>query len=252
MPRSFYSYRVLACTSFWMRIRRRRSLRGVWTLAFGSSRSTLIRRGGLKDLVLRSEGPGQLRGWQWGVFHLRDHKDVPLVTLQFRHRGIRCQSCARSVIEYIGDPAGWQPELAIGATNLVTSARTTWARELLKNPEFTCLFQDSRRRIESSDRYYPYTWFEALVLFDLGATHSFISIVFVRLSRLVVRTLEPGLAVTTPVGKIMVCKRAVCECLVIIYGRVLPTNLVVLPMFSYDVILRMDWLMRHSAVIDCA
>ena len=37
-----------------------------------------------------------------------------------------------------------------------------------------------------------------------------------------------------------------------ICGRVLLANLVVFPMFSYDVILGMDWLTRHSAVIDCA
>jgi hypothetical protein len=97
----------------------------------------------------------------------------------------------------------------------------------------------------------PILGFEASVLFDSGATHSFVSIVFVRLSRLIVRTLEPSLAVTTPVGKIVVCKRVVCECLVSICGRVLPTNLVVLPMFSYDVILRMDWLTRHLTIIDC-
>jgi hypothetical protein len=97
----------------------------------------------------------------------------------------------------------------------------------------------------------PILGFEASVLFDLGATHSFVSIVFVRFSRLVVRTLEPGLAVTTPAGKTVVCKRVVCECRVSICGRVLPANLVVLPMFSYDVILRMDWLTKHSAIIDC-
>jgi hypothetical protein len=94
--------------------------------------------------------------------------------------------------------------------------------------------------------------FEASVLFDLGATHSFISIVFVRLSRLVVRTLEPILAITTLVGKTVACKHVVCECPVSICGRALPSNLVVLSMFSYDVILEMDWLMRHSVVIDCA
>ena len=98
----------------------------------------------------------------------------------------------------------------------------------------------------------PILGFEALVLFDLGATHSFISIVFVRLYRLAVRTLEPGLAVTTPVGKMVVYKRAVCECPISIYGRVLPANLVVLPMFSDDVILGMDWLTKYSVVIDCA
>jgi hypothetical protein len=98
----------------------------------------------------------------------------------------------------------------------------------------------------------PILGFKASVLFDSGATHSFISIVFVRLSRLVVRTLELGLAVTTPVGKTVVCKCVVCECPIGICGRVLPGNLVVLPMFSYNVILRMDRLTRHSAVIDCA
>jgi hypothetical protein len=97
----------------------------------------------------------------------------------------------------------------------------------------------------------PILGFEASVLFDSGAIHSFVSMVFVRLSRLLVRTLEPGLAVTTPVGKIMVCKRVVYECPISICGRVLPANLVVLPMFSYDVILGMDWLTRHSAIIDC-
>ena len=55
----------------------------------------------------------------------------------------------------------------------------------------------------------PILGFEASILFDLGATHSFVSIVFVRLSRLVMRTLELDLAVTTPIGKMVVCKPAV-------------------------------------------
>ena len=98
----------------------------------------------------------------------------------------------------------------------------------------------------------PILGFEALVLFDLGATHSFISIVFVRLFRLAVRSLEPGLTVTTPVGKTVICGHAVCKCLVSICRRVLPSNLVVLPMFSYDVIVMMDWLVRHLTIINCA
>jgi hypothetical protein len=97
----------------------------------------------------------------------------------------------------------------------------------------------------------PILGFEASVLFDSGATHSFVSLVLVRLSRLVVKILEPSLAVTTPVGKTVVCKHVVCKCLVSICRRVLPTNLIVLPMFSYDVILGMDWLTKHSAIIDC-
>jgi hypothetical protein len=50
----------------------------------------------------------------------------------------------------------------------------------------------------------------------------------------------------------MVYKRVVYECPVRICGRVLLANLVVLPIFSYNVILGMDWLMRHSEVINYA
>jgi hypothetical protein len=74
--------------------------------------STWIRRG-LKELVLRSEEPGQPRGWRWGVFHPRGHKDVPLVTLQLHRRRIKRWSYARSVTVYTGGPVGWQPGLVI-------------------------------------------------------------------------------------------------------------------------------------------
>jgi hypothetical protein len=74
---------------------------------------------------------------------------------------------------------------------------------------------------------------------------------FVRLSRLVVQNLELGLAITTPVGKIVICKRVIYEYLVSICGSVFPKNLVLLPMFSYNVILGMDWSARHSKIIDC-
>jgi hypothetical protein len=73
---------------------------------------------------------------------------------------------------------------------------------------------------------------------------------FVRLSRLVIQTLEPSLAVTTLVWKAMVCKHVVCGCPISICGRVLPANLVVLPMISYDIILGMDWLVKHLVIID--
>ena len=111
--------------------------------------STHIRRGGLKELVLQSKELGQLREWQWGVFHPKGHKDIPLVTLQFRHRGIRCRSCARSEPVYTRDLAGWKLGLAIGVANSGTSIRIAWARELLRNLwrqlGFTSLFQESQK-----------------------------------------------------------------------------------------------------------
>jgi hypothetical protein len=164
--------------------------------------STQIRKGGLKELVLRLEEPGQLREWRWGVFHLRGHKDVPLVTLQFCCRRIRRRSYARSVTVYTGDPAGWQPGLAIDVASLVTSARIAWAKGVAQKPlaparVYALVPGEPEGGSEVVTGTAPILGFEASVLFDSGATHSFVSIVFVRLSRLVVRTLEPGLAVTT-------------------------------------------------------
>jgi hypothetical protein len=68
----------------------------------------------------------------------------------------------------------------------------------------------------------PILGFEALVLFDSGATHYFVSIMFVRLSRLVVQTLGPSLALTTPARKTVVYKCVVCECPISICRSVLP------------------------------
>ena len=73
---------------------------------------------------------------------------------------------------------------------------------------------------------------------------------FVRLSRLVVRTLEPGLAVTTPVGKTMVCKRVVYGCPISFCGRVLLANLVVFPRISYDVIIGWRSIWKLSTALE--
>ena len=137
------------------------------------------------------------------------------------------------------DPAGWQPGLAIDVASSGTSARIAGKGVAQKPLAPARVYALVPGESEGGSKVVTYTapilGFEASVLFDLGATHSFVSVVFVRLFRLVVRTLEFGLAITTPVGKTVIYKRVVCECLVSICGRVLPANLVVFAMFSYNV-----------------
>ena len=177
---------------------------------------TRIRRGGSKELVLRWEEPGELREWCWGVFHPRSHKDVPLVTLMYCFKRIRLQSCARSVTVCTRDPAGWQPGLAIDVASSGTSARIAGKgvaqKPLAPARVYALVPGESEEGSKVVTSIALILEFGASVLFDLGVTYSFISIVFMRLSRLAVRTLEPSLAVTITVGKMVVSKGAVCKC----------------------------------------
>jgi hypothetical protein len=69
-------------------------------------------------------GAGPAKRMAVGSFPPQRHKDVPLVTLQLRHKGIRRQSCAKSITVCIGGFVGRQLELAIAAASLGTSVKT--------------------------------------------------------------------------------------------------------------------------------
>jgi len=90
----------------------------------------------------------------------------------------------------------------------------------------------------------------ACVLFDSGATHSFISLSYVKLCRLSTEPLEHNICVATPVGDTITCKKCVDKCPIVIEGRTLPVKLTVFIMLGFDVILGMDWLSKYKANID--
>ncbi|KAL0533473.1 hypothetical protein IC582_030313 [Cucumis melo] len=92
----------------------------------------------------------------------------------------------------------------------------------------------------------------ALVLFDSGSSHSFISSAFVSHARLEVEPLHHVLSVSTPSGECMLSKEKVKACQIEISGRVIEVTLIVLDMLDFDVILGMDWLAANHASIDCS
>ncbi|KAL0536597.1 hypothetical protein IC582_025549 [Cucumis melo] len=92
----------------------------------------------------------------------------------------------------------------------------------------------------------------ALVLFDSGSSHSFISSAFVSHARLEVEPLHHVLSVSTPSGECMLSKKKVKACQIEISGRVIEVTLIVLDMLDFDVILGMDWLAVNHASIDCS
>ncbi|KAL0543546.1 hypothetical protein IC582_018644 [Cucumis melo] len=92
----------------------------------------------------------------------------------------------------------------------------------------------------------------ALVLFDSGSSHSFISSTFVLHARLEVEPLQHALSVSTPSGECMLSKEKVKTCQIEIAGHVIEVTLLVLDMLDFDVILGMDWLAANHASIDCS
>ncbi|KAL0544333.1 hypothetical protein IC582_019446 [Cucumis melo] len=92
----------------------------------------------------------------------------------------------------------------------------------------------------------------ALVLFDSGSSHSFISSAFVSHARLEVEPLRYVLSVSTPSGECMLSKEKVKACQIEISGHVIEVTLIVLDMLDFDVILGMDWLAANHASIDCS
>ncbi|KAL4010633.1 hypothetical protein IC575_030136 [Cucumis melo] len=92
----------------------------------------------------------------------------------------------------------------------------------------------------------------ALVLFDSGSSHSFISSAFVLHARLEVEPLHHVLSVSTPSGECMLSREKVKACQIEIAGHVIEVTLIVLDMLDFDVILGMDWLAANHASIDCS
>ena len=89
------------------------------------------------------------------------------------------------------------------------------------------------------------------MLFDSGASHSFIAASVVMELGLEVESLEEPLYVSYPLG-IRVRIRMICRgCELEISGILLIVDLRVMDMSEFDVILRMDWLTTYRVVIDC-
>ncbi|XP_041017896.1 uncharacterized protein LOC121260113 [Juglans microcarpa x Juglans regia] len=92
---------------------------------------------------------------------------------------------------------------------------------------------------------------KASVLFDSGATHSFISMDYVKFCPVDADEMNYNLRVSTPAGDIVTCNKIILKCLITFSERVIPSNLTIFPMIGFDVILGMDWLASSYASIDC-
>ncbi|XP_073362331.1 uncharacterized protein [Aegilops tauschii subsp. strangulata] len=91
----------------------------------------------------------------------------------------------------------------------------------------------------------------ALVLFDSGASHSFISRVFVDKHKLSTVVLKSPIPVSSP-GAEMAASLGCFQMPLSIGKHVFPTNLIILKSQGLDIILGMDWMVKYEGLIDCA
>jgi len=84
---------------------------------------------------------------------------------------------------------------------------------------------------------------DAHVLFDSGATFSFISLDFARRANIPSQQISESIHVSSPRG--LISSSVVCPgCTISIGGDDFVANLMVIPLPVFDVILGMDWLNR--------
>lgn len=91
---------------------------------------------------------------------------------------------------------------------------------------------------------------EAFVLFDSGATYSFVSLDFVRRASLSVQFISESVVVSSPGG--LISSSTACPgCTITIEDENFTANLMVIQLSPFDVILGMDWLFNYRAKICC-
>jgi hypothetical protein len=90
----------------------------------------------------------------------------------------------------------------------------------------------------------------AEVLFDTGATHSFITASWVEAHNLPITTMSTPIQIDSTGGRIRANSICLNVC-VEIRGIAFPANLIVMGTQGIDVILGMNWLDKHQAVISC-
>ena len=86
---------------------------------------------------------------------------------------------------------------------------------------------------------------------DLGSTHSYVCTEHVFDKMTAVEQLSYDMHVTNPLWHSVNVNRVYKNCPIIIHDREFSADLIALPFREFDLILGMDWLSKHRAIIDC-
>ncbi|XP_073025046.1 uncharacterized protein [Primulina eburnea] len=91
----------------------------------------------------------------------------------------------------------------------------------------------------------------AYVLFDCGATHSFISKRFAKKLGCKPEKLNEPFRIATPTSRAIETHEIYRDCKISISNQTFSADLIELIMVDFDIILGMDWLAKNNAIVDC-
>ncbi len=89
------------------------------------------------------------------------------------------------------------------------------------------------------------------MLFDPGSTHLYVSVALSCHANVEPIRMSYGVLISTPMGQEVVVNKVFGDCPLVIQGVEFLADLIEMPFQDYDVIIGMDWLHRHHAVVDC-
>ena len=91
---------------------------------------------------------------------------------------------------------------------------------------------------------------EMHALVDPSSTHSYICIEQLSDKMPLVKQLPYDMHVTSPLGHSVRVNRVYKNCPLVIHDKEFSVDLIALPFHEFDLILGMDWLSKHRAIID--
>lgn len=122
-------------------------------------------------------------------------------------------------------------------------------------PQAGRVFMMQKEEAEADDTVitgtFPVNSVPAYVLFDSGASHSFISTAFSRSLNAKPCSEFSAMSVTIPNGKSILCDVMYRNCPILIGGCEFQVDLIQFELTDFDVILGMNWLSKYKADINC-
>ena len=88
-------------------------------------------------------------------------------------------------------------------------------------------------------------------LIELGSTHSYVCIEQLSDKMPLVEPLAYDMHVISPLRHSVRVNRVHKNCLLMVHDREFSVDLIALPFHDFDLILGMDWLSKHRAIVDC-